>query len=88
MSAPRRWSDATRTDRGARSTRAPQTPTRDLDFAALTRLELAGGSIRNIALNGAFLAAREDEPVGMSHLWRAARSEYAKLEQPMPEARP
>ena len=33
------------------------TPTRRLDHAKLARLNVAGGSIRNIAVNGAFLAA-------------------------------
>ncbi len=42
---------------------------------------MAGGNIRNIALNAAFLAADEGEPVMMRHLLAAARSEYAKLEK-------
>ena len=40
-----------------------------------------GGNIRNIALNAAFLAADVGEPVRMTHLLAAARSEYAKLER-------
>ena len=47
---------------------------------------VAGGNIRNIAINAAFLAADAGEPVRMSHLLRAARSEYAKLEKPLTEA--
>jgi SpoVK/Ycf46/Vps4 family AAA+-type ATPase len=54
------------------------TPTDALDFAKLSRLNLAGGNIRNVALNAAFLAAEAAEAVGMDHLLRAARSEYAK----------
>jgi hypothetical protein len=48
-------------------------------------LNVAGGSIRNIALNAAFLAAEDDRPVGMPHLLRAARTEYAKLERSLTE---
>ena len=60
-----------------------QTPTEDLDPTRLARLAVAGGNIRNIALNAAFLAADAAEPVRMTHLLRAARSEYAKLEKPL-----
>jgi predicted kinase len=62
-----------------------QTPTEDLDPTRLARLTVAGGNIRNIALNAAFLAADAAEPVRMTHLLRAARSEYAKLEKPLNE---
>jgi SpoVK/Ycf46/Vps4 family AAA+-type ATPase len=64
----------------------PQTPTEGLDIARLARLNLAGGNIRNIALNAAFLAAASGEPVRMTHLLHATRSEYAKLERPLSEA--
>jgi hypothetical protein len=47
---------------------------------------VAGGSIRNIALYAAFLAAEADEPVRMAHVLRAARGEYAKLEKTLTEA--
>ena len=57
------------------------TRTEGLDYERLANLRLAGGSIRNIALNAAFLAAETDGPVRMSHLRRAAQSEYAKLER-------
>ncbi len=63
-----------------------ETPTEGLDASRLARLNVAGGSIRNIALNAAFLAADASEPVRMTHLLRAARSEYAKLEQPLTDA--
>jgi hypothetical protein len=52
----------------------------------LASLNVSGGSIRNIALQAAFLAAEADEPVRMWHLLRAARSECAKLEKPLTEA--
>jgi hypothetical protein len=62
------------------------TPTQGLDVAKLSRLNVAGGHIRNIAMNAAFLAADASEPVRMPHLLRAARSEYAKLEKPLTES--
>jgi hypothetical protein len=62
------------------------TPTQDLDLTKLSRLNVAGGNIRNVALNAAFLAAETNEPVRMPHLLRAARSEYAKLEKPLTES--
>ena len=63
-----------------------QVPLSDLDFAKLSRLNVTGGNIRNIALGAAFLAADEREPVGMDHLLHAARTEYAKLEKPLTES--
>jgi hypothetical protein len=62
------------------------TPTEGLDPHRLARLNVAGGNIRNIALNAAFLAAGAGEPVRMSHLLRAAQGEYAKLEKPLTDA--
>jgi hypothetical protein len=60
-----------------------QTPTRELEMTKLARLNVAGGNIRNIALQAAFLAADDGEPVTMAHLLRAARHEYSKLEKPL-----
>ncbi len=62
------------------------TPTDRLDPTKLSRLNIAGGNIRNIALNAAFHAAEAGEPVRMTHLREAAKSEYAKLERPLTEA--
>jgi SpoVK/Ycf46/Vps4 family AAA+-type ATPase len=62
------------------------TPTNGLNVDRLARLNVAGGNIRNIALNAAFLAADAGESVSMTHLIHAARSEYAKLEKPLTEA--
>lgn len=62
------------------------TPTADLRFDRLARLTVAGGNIRNIALNAAFSAAGTDGPVTMAHVLAAARSEYAKLERPLTDA--
>ncbi|HSA87016.1 MAG TPA: AAA family ATPase [Nitrospira sp.] len=61
-------------------------PTEGLDWERLARLNVAGGHIRNIAMNAAFLAADAGEPVGMRHLLQAARGEYAKLEKPLSDA--
>jgi SpoVK/Ycf46/Vps4 family AAA+-type ATPase len=61
------------------------TPTQGLDIGKLSRLNIAGGNIRNVALSAAFFAADAGEPVRMSHLLRAARSEYNKLEKSLSE---
>jgi SpoVK/Ycf46/Vps4 family AAA+-type ATPase len=62
------------------------TPTEALDERKLAQLNVAGGSIRNIALNAAFLAADAGAPVRMQHLMRAARHEYLKLDRPLTDA--
>lgn len=64
----------------------PETPTLGLDFSRLARLNLTGGSIHNIALNAAFLAARAGTPVTMPLLLQAARTEFRKLDRPINEA--
>jgi hypothetical protein len=62
------------------------TPTRELDFEKLSRLSMTGGSIRNIALNAAFLAADDGEPVMMRHLLQASHAEASKRERPLADA--
>ena len=62
-----------------------ETPTENLDIEKLSRLNVAGGNIRNIALNAAFLAADAGEPVRMTHLLRATQAEYTKLEKSVTE---
>lgn len=64
----------------------PQAPVSGLDFGKLSRLNITGGNIRNIALNAAFLAAGRGERIDMKHLLRSATSEYAKLEKPLPDS--
>jgi SpoVK/Ycf46/Vps4 family AAA+-type ATPase len=59
------------------------TPTEGLDHEQLARMSISGGSIRNIALNAAFLAAGEGASVRMHHVVRAAKAEYVKLERPL-----
>ena len=61
------------------------TPLHALNHAGLSRLDVAGGNIRNMALNAAFLAAEAREPVRMIHLLQAAQNEYAKLERSLGE---
>jgi len=63
-----------------------ETPTEELNIDRLSRLNVTGGNIRNIALNAAFLAADAAEPVRMTHLLRAAQSEYMKLEKSLTDA--
>jgi SpoVK/Ycf46/Vps4 family AAA+-type ATPase len=62
------------------------TPTQGLDAARLAQLNVAGGNIKNIALNAAFLAASDGGPVSMGHLLKAARSEYTKLERTLADS--
>jgi hypothetical protein len=56
-------------------------PVEALDHAALSRLEIAGGNIKNIALNAAFLASGHGGPISMRDVFQAARREYAKIEK-------
>ncbi len=56
----------------------PRDPNADLALMA-QRFEIAGGSIRNIALAAAFLAADDGQVVDMDHLMRATRREYQKM---------
>lgn len=58
-------------------------PSQDLDYGKLARLNLAGGNIRNVALNAAYIAADLDQPVRMEHLLAAARRECAKIDRPL-----
>ena len=51
----------------------------DIDWTFLAeKFELAGGHIKNIVLSAAFLAASEDQSIGMSQLLRAAVGEMKK----------
>ncbi|MEY2458763.1 MAG: hypothetical protein QOG30_593 [Acidimicrobiaceae bacterium] len=55
-------------------------PTRGLDFEFLAkRFELSGGSIRNAALSGAFIAASSDTKIGMESLVLGLKRELQKL---------
>jgi len=60
------------------------TPVNGLNIPKLARLSLTGGSIRNIAMNAAFIAADQVESINMEHILLAAKSEYAKLDRKLP----
>jgi len=63
-----------------------ETPKDVVDYDHLARLNLTGGSIHNVVLNAAFLAARAGTPVTMSVIFEAARKEFRKLEKPVNES--
>ncbi|MEH1794010.1 ATP-binding protein [Nostoc sp.] len=64
----------------------PETPTEDLDFRRLARLNLTGASIQNVALNAAFLAAQAGTSVTIALVLAAVRTEFRKLDRPVNEA--
>ena len=64
----------------------PEAPKDELDYDRLARLNLNGGSIHNVALNAAFLAAHAGTSVTMPLILAAARAEFRKLERPINEA--
>jgi ATPase family associated with various cellular activities (AAA) len=64
----------------------PELPTDGLVPEKLARLGVSGGTIRNIALSAAFLAAEAGQPVRMPHVLSAARTEYVKLDKPLTDA--
>jgi SpoVK/Ycf46/Vps4 family AAA+-type ATPase len=64
----------------------PATPREGLDPKLLAQLNMTGGSIRNIALNAAFLAAEAGKPVTMQHVLQATRQEAVKIERPLSDA--
>ena len=61
-------------------------PTDGIDFNKLASLNVSGGSIWNIAVNAAFIAADAGEPIRMRHILTAARTEYLKLEKHLSDA--
>jgi SpoVK/Ycf46/Vps4 family AAA+-type ATPase len=63
-----------------------ETPLAGLDFEKLGRFNMTGGSINNIALNAAFMAAHQGTAVTMPLVLAAARTEFRKLERPIREA--
>ncbi len=77
--------DAAARERIWRLQMPPQAPTDAIDFAALARLNLAGGNIRNVALAAAFKAADRGGAIDQPLLMEAAREEFAKLDRPMHE---
>lgn len=63
-----------------------EVPLGDINYLKLAQLNVAGGDIRNIAINAAFLAAADDHPLSMGHLLSAARREANKRERPFSDA--
>jgi len=64
-----------------RSLVPPQAPlSPDVDFAQLAReFPLAGGNIKNVVLNAAFLAAADGGTIGFRHLLHGTRREFDKV---------
>ena len=63
-----------------------ETKTSGLDYEWLAKLNLNGGSINNVAINAAFLAAHANTPVTMPMILDAARTEFVKLKRPVNES--
>jgi hypothetical protein len=63
-----------------------RTPTEGLDLDRLKKHELTGGSIQNIALNAAFMAAHAGAAVTMPILFDAIKAEMRKIGRPINEA--
>ena len=70
-----------------RSVFPKETPLDDfIDHAFLAKkLLMAGGNIKNIAMSSAFLAAENNEPVGMKHILIAAKHELQKSGRILPK---
>ena len=78
--------DATQREAIWRTVFPTATPTRNLDPKKLSQLNVAGGSIRNIALNAAFIAAEQGRPVAMEDLAQAVQLEVPKLDRSLSAA--
>lgn len=50
----------------------------DYDYLA-KRFQVAGGNIKNIVLNSAFLAADKNEPITMEHILHGVKREFEKI---------
>ena len=61
-------------------------PKEAIDARRLASLNMAGGGIRNIAVNAAFLAAERGTPVRMADVLAATRIEAVKSERPLTES--
>jgi hypothetical protein len=64
----------------------PEMPIQDIDFNRLAKLNLTGGSIHNVVLTAAFLAAHAGAAVTMPIALTAARTEFRKLDRPINES--
>ena len=63
-----------------------EAPAGELDFEFLSRLEIAGGNIRNVALNAAFLAAERGDRIEFDDVLRSVRREYSKIDKLVTES--
>jgi SpoVK/Ycf46/Vps4 family AAA+-type ATPase len=61
------------------------TPTAELDYNRLARINVTGGHIAVIAVNAAFQAAEQGGRVTMPIIFNAARLELRKLARPINE---
>ena len=61
-------------------------PTEDLSYLRLGQLAVSGGTIAQLAMHAAFLAADAGSAVTMQHVLDAARIECDKLERPLSAA--
>lgn len=57
---------------------APVSDGLDYDFLS-KKVQVAGGNIKNIVLNAAFLAAQNGQMIGMEQLLKGAKREYEKI---------
>jgi len=64
---------------------APRVPDLDVDFLS-RQFPLSGGSIKNVALAAAFLAASDGGVVTMAHVLHATRREYQKMGKTLTDA--
>jgi hypothetical protein len=62
-------------------------PVEAIDWQALAALPLSGGSIRNVALGSAFLAAEDGGPIDASRITAELADELQKQDKPMPAIR-
>lgn len=52
----------------------------EIDYESLSKhFKIAGGNIKNIALNAAFLAAEDNKTIGMEHILHGIKREFEKM---------
>ncbi|MDH3278467.1 MAG: AAA family ATPase [Nitrosopumilus sp.] len=56
---------------------------KNIDFEFMSKFDVAGGNIKNIALAAAFLAADEGSKILMNHLITATKKEFEKIGKPV-----
>ena len=59
-------------------------PTDGLSFERLAQLSVSGATIAQLAMHAAFLAADAGEPIRMRHVLDATRTEFDKVDRPLP----